>query len=248
VSVLALIPARGGSKSLPRKNIRLLGGHPLLAYSIAAGLAATKVDRVLVSTDDPEIAAVARAYGAEVPFLRPADLAQDDTPDRPVFHHALTWLAEHEAYRPEIVVQLRPTSPLRPPGLVDRGIEILTAQPSGDSARAVIPSGQNPYKMWRQAEDGRIVPLLDDGFVEPYNMPRQLLPPTFWQTGHLDVIRSGTVLIKGSMTGGRVFPILVDPAYAVDIDSPKDFARAEALLDGGQLELVLPIARSEPPG
>jgi N-acylneuraminate cytidylyltransferase len=244
--ILALIPARGGSKSLPRKNIRLLGGHPLLAYSIAAGRAAAHVDRVIVSTDDPEIAAVARAYGAEVPFLRPADLAQDDTPDLPVFHHALTWLAEKEAFRPEVVVQLRPTSPLRPPGLVDRGIEILAAQSSADSARAVIPSGQNPYKMWRQAEDGRIVPLLDDGFVEPYNMPRQLLPPTFWQTGHLDVIRSRTILLQASMTGGRVFPIPVDPAYAVDIDSPKDFVRAETLLQSGQLEVVLPIARSEP--
>jgi len=102
--VLAIVPARGGSKSIPRKNIRFFAGHPLIAYSIAAGLAAETVTRVIVSTDDEEIAAVARQYGAEVPFLRPAELSWDDTPDLPVFQHALTWLAEHDSYRPEIVV------------------------------------------------------------------------------------------------------------------------------------------------
>ena len=93
---LALIPARGGSKSIPRKNIRLLGKHPLIAYSISAALAAQRVERVIVSTDDPEIAEIAREYGAEVPFLRPPGIAEDDTPDFPVFIHALTWLAENE--------------------------------------------------------------------------------------------------------------------------------------------------------
>src|SRR5512136_151314 len=108
--VLAFIPARGGSKSIPRKNIRSFAGHPLIAYSIAAGLAAESVTRVIVSTDDEEIAAVARRYGAETPFLRPAELSQDNTPDLPVFQQALEWLDENEGYRPEILVQLRPTS------------------------------------------------------------------------------------------------------------------------------------------
>ena len=111
--VLALIPARGGSKSIPRKNIRSFAGYPLIAYSIAAGRMAETVTRVVVSTDDEEIATVARQYGAEVPFLRPAAFSQDEIPDLPVFRHALEWLAEQEGYRPEIVVQLRPTSPLR---------------------------------------------------------------------------------------------------------------------------------------
>ncbi|HQC21081.1 MAG TPA: acylneuraminate cytidylyltransferase family protein, partial [Anaerolineaceae bacterium] len=112
--VLALIPARGGSKGIPRKNIRDFGGAPLIAWSIAAALRAETVTRVIVSTDDEEIAAVAREWGAETPFLRPAELAQDDTTDYPVFRHALDWLAAHENYRPEVVVQLRPTSPVRP--------------------------------------------------------------------------------------------------------------------------------------
>src|SRR5262245_22108602 len=112
-SVVAIVPARGGSKGIPRKNVREVGGHPLIAYSIAAGLASPLVSRVIVSTDNEEIASVARAYGAEVPFMRPAELAADDTPDLPVFIHALDWLARHENQSPAIVVHLRPTSPLR---------------------------------------------------------------------------------------------------------------------------------------
>ena len=104
---LAVIPARGGSKQVPRKNLKLLGGKPLIQWSIEAAQAASELDRCIVSTDDEEIAAVARALGAEVPFLRPAEYAQDTTPDLPVFQHALAWLAEHEGYRPAMVVHLR---------------------------------------------------------------------------------------------------------------------------------------------
>jgi len=247
LDVLALIPARGGSKSLPRKNLRPLGGHPLIAYSIAAGLAARGVGRVIVSTDDEEIAAVARSYGAEVPFLRPRHLAEDDTPDLPVVEHALEWLRQEDGQRPAVVVQLRPTSPLRPADLVDRGLEVLTSHPEADSARAVIPSGQNPYKMWRPAEDGRIVPLLKTSLHEAYNMPRQMLPRTFWQTGHLDVIRTETVFRKHSLTGDVVFPIVVDLEYAIDIDSARDLERAEALLQEDRWDLVLPAAGTASP-
>jgi N-acylneuraminate cytidylyltransferase len=239
--VLYLIPARGGSKSVPRKNVRLLAGHPLIAYSIEAGLTARTPGRVLVSTDDDEIASIARAYGAEVPFLRPADLAGDETPDLPVVEHTLAWLADREGYRPVVIVQLRPTSPLRALGLVDRGLELLEAHPDADSVRAVVPSGQNPYKMWRAAADGRIVPLLENGLHEPFNMPRQLLPPTYWQTGHLDVIRIRTVEDRHSLTGDRVYPLVVSPDCVVDIDTTRDFARAEELLARGGLDLVRPM-------
>src|SRR3972149_1828506 len=127
--VLAVVQARGGSKSIPGKNIRSLAGHPLIAYSIAAGLAAQSVTRLIVSTDSQEIAEIARQYGAEVPFLRPPELAQDDSPDLPLFQHALRWLEDHEDYRPDVVVQLRPTSPLRPVGLIDEAVEALRACP-----------------------------------------------------------------------------------------------------------------------
>ncbi len=247
VEVLALIPARGGSKGIPRKNIRLFAGHPLIAYSIAAGLQAETVTRVIVSTDDEEIAAIAREYGAEVPFLRPAHLALDDTPDYPVFLHALRWLEEREGYRPDIIVQLRPTSPIRPRDLVDRGVRLLLEHPEADSVRAVVPSGQNPFKMWRIEDDGYMRPLLSvEGIPEPYNTPRQRLPQTFWQTGHLDVMWRRTLLEKGSMTGRRILPLLVEPRYTVDLDNPWDWERAEWTALHRDLDMVWPGRRPRP--
>jgi N-acylneuraminate cytidylyltransferase len=245
--VLAVIPARGGSKSIPRKNLHLFAGHPLIAYSIAAGRQAAPVTRVIVSTDDDEIARVARDYGAETPFMRPADLAGDETQDLPVFQHALRWLAEHEAYRPDVVVQLRPTSPVRPRDCVTRAVELLLAHPEADCVRGVVPSGQNPYKMWRIASTGQLTPLLpEEGFDEPYNMPRQKLPPTYWQTGHIDAIRPRTILEKGSMTGDVILPLPIDPRYSVDIDTLRDLRRAEDLLGSEGLEAVVPGAGPRP--
>jgi N-acylneuraminate cytidylyltransferase len=244
-SVLAVIPARGGSKSIPRKNLRLLAGHPLLAYSIEAARESPLVTRVIVSTDDEEIREAAIQYGAEVPFLRPKSLAQDDTTDWPVFAHALSWLEREEEFRPSVVVQLRPTSPVRPPGLVEEGIRLLLGDLRADSVRAVTPPSQNPYKMWR-IDGGVLRPLLGDALSEPYNMPRQRLPATFWQTGHLDVVRWGTIQFGRSMTGERVLPLLVDQAYAIDIDTPDQWTQAEALLLRGTLRVVRPPARVEP--
>lgn len=240
--VLAIIPARGGSKGIPRKNIRNFAGHPLIAYSIAAALQSQRVTRVIVSTDDAEIAEVARAYGAEVPFLRPAELAQDSTLDLPVFQHALAWLTANEAYAPDVVVQLRPTSPIRPVGLVDEAVHILLEHPEADSVRGVVPAGQNPHKMWRiDLQTGQMKNLLDvPGVPEPYNAPRQLLPPVYWQTGHVDAIRPSTILEKNSMSGEVILPVMIDPRYTVDIDSLADWKRAEWLVWHGGLEMVYP--------
>lgn len=241
--VLALIPARGGSKGIPRKNIRDFAGAPLIAYSIAAGLQSQHVTRVIVSTDDEEIATIAREWGAETPFLRPAELAQDDTTDLPVFQQALTWLAEHEAYTPDFVVQLRPTSPVRPVGLIDEAIELMLTNPQADCVRGVVPSGQNPFKMWQIEPDSRqLRPLLNlPGMQEPYNAPRQELPKTYWQTGHVDVIRTSTILEKGSLTGDVILPVLIDPRYTVDIDTPADMARYAQLMQNPELHPVDPL-------
>ncbi len=244
--VLAIIPARGGSKSIPRKNALPFLGHPLLAYSVAAGLQARRVTRTIISTDDAEMAELARQYGAEAPFLRPAELAQDSTQDLPVFQHALEWLAENENYRPEVVVQLRPTSPVRPHGLVDEAVEILLGQPAADSVRGVVPSAQNPYKMWRIAEDQPMQPLLTvEANPEPYNSPRQVLPSTYWQTGHVDAIRAATIL-QGSMSGASIWPVHIDPRYTVDIDTYNDWKRAEWLAASGELDLVWPGSSRRP--
>ena len=238
--VLAIVQARGGSKSLPRKNIRSFAGHPLIAYSIAAALAAKKVSRLIVSTDDDEIAVIAQIYGAEVPFLRPSELAQDHSCDLSLFQHALHWLEDHEGYKPDMVVQLRPTSPLRPVSLIDQSIDTLFHCPEADCVRSVTPPNQNPYKMWRDGEDGLLEALMTGEFDEPYNMPRQHLPKVYWQTGHIDVIRSKTISFKNSMTGDKVLPILVDRLYCVDIDNEDDWIYAEWLLAHKAISINLP--------
>jgi N-acylneuraminate cytidylyltransferase len=233
--VLALIPARGGSKSIPRKNICPFAGHPLMAYSIAAGLAAETVTRVIVSTDDDEIAGIARQFGAQVPFIRPPEFSQDDTPDLPVFQHALDWLAEHENYQPEIVVQLRPTSPFRRVWHIDQAVNRLIEQPDADAVRTVCVPFQNPFKMWRINEDGLMRPLMEIDFPEPYNMPRQSLPDVYWQTGYVDATWADTITRKYSMTGDRILPMIIDPSEWIDIDSPDDWRRAERLLESGEI-------------
>jgi len=246
--VVAIVPARGGSKSIPRKNLRPLGGVPLLCYSIEAGLSARHVDRVIVSTDDAEIAAIARRFGADVPFMRPASLGEDLTPDMPVFEHALRWLVEHDNWSPEIVVQLRPTSPVRPVGCVDAAIDLLRADPDADSVRGVTQASQNPYKMWRLQADGGLAPLLDHRGVECYNRPRQELPVTYWQTGHVDAIRAATIQ-GGSMSGARIKGLLIDGEYACDIDTEADWQRAEWTLAALDLPVIRPrVHRAGLPG
>lgn len=242
MDILAIIPARGGSKGIPRKNIRSFAGYPLIAWSIAAAKQSDLVTRVIVSTDDEEIASVAREFGAETPFLRPAKFAEDNTTDLPVFEHALQWLAENEQYQPDVVVQLRPTSPIRPRELVDDAIKILLNHKDADSVRGVVPAGQNPHKMWRISGDhGPMKNLLDvPGIEEPYNAPRQILPPIYWQTGHIDAIRTETITKGGSMSGGVIYPIVIDPRYTVDIDNLQDWVRYEHLVSSGELDMVTP--------
>lgn len=245
--VLALIPARGGSKGIPRKNLRDFAGAPLIAYSIAAAKQAERVTRVIVSTDDPEIADVARAWGAEVPFMRPAQFAQDDSTDLPVFEHALEWLEQNENYMPDIVIQLRPTSPVRPIGLLDQAVELLLEHPEVDCVRGVVPSVQNPFKMWQIDSEGRLTQLLEvAGLREPYNAPRQALPQTYWQTGHIDAIRSNTILAKHSLTGDIILPLLIDPLYTVDIDTPEDFLVSAKLIRDPRVNAVDPLKNRRP--
>jgi YrbI family 3-deoxy-D-manno-octulosonate 8-phosphate phosphatase len=241
MQILALIPARGGSKSIPHKNIRPIAGFPLIAYSIAASMQSRLVSRTIVSTDDEEIARIAQSYGAEAPFLRPLEYALDNTTDFPVFIHALSWLKENEDYQPDIVVQLRPTSPVRPPDCVDQAVQLLLDHPQADSVRGIIPSGQNPYKMWQVNEQGHMIPLLPlEGVSEPFNAPRQSLPHTFWQTGHIDAIRLSTILQKKSLSGKIILPLHLDPRYAIDIDTLRDWQRAEWVISQADIPFVHP--------
>jgi CMP-N,N'-diacetyllegionaminic acid synthase len=225
--IIAVIPARGGSKSIPKKNILPFRGKPLIVHSIEQALEAKRVGRVLVSTDSPEIREIVLQAGAEVPFLRPAEYAQDLSPDLDVFQHALRWLEREEGYRPELIVHLRPTSPLRPPGLIDEGIERLDTRPDADSLRTIVPAPVTPYKMWLL--DGDFLnPLLGDPrYPEAYNLPRQLLPPVYWQNAYLDVTRWATVMEKNSMTGERILALVMESSEDVDIDTFSDLERIE---------------------
>ena len=145
--------------------------------------------------------------------------------------------------RPDVVVQLRPTSPIRPPGLVDAAVELLLQHADADSVRGVVPAGQNPHKMWRLNGEDRPNAAAAAGVqasAEPYNAPRQALPQIYWQTGHIDAIRTQTILAKGSMSGDKVYPLVIDPRYTVDIDNLADWTRYEGLVYSGQLEMVSP--------
>lgn len=229
-NILTIIPARGGSKRIPNKNSKLLAGHPLVAYSIMAALNAQTSSRVIVSTDSKDIATISQRYGAEVPFLRPEEISQDMSTDWEAFHQALQWFDEQENYQPDIIVHLRPTTPLRPPDMVDTAIQLIQTNQNADSLRSIVASPLTPYKMWRYADDGFLKPVVTIPDVEEaYNLPTQQLPKAYLHSGHIDVIRRKTI-INGSMTGKRILPLMVDEAYYVDIDYPADWTRAEHLL------------------
>lgn len=236
-TVLAIIPARSGSKSVVDKNIRIIGGKPMLAHSIDHAQRAACIDRVLVSTDSEKYAQIAKEYGAEVPFLRPAEYATDTALDYDVFHHALKWLQENEGYVPDLVVQLRPTYPLRDVRDIDRMVEMMIQDPSIDSMRCIAPAGEVPHKMWLMDEDTcepgnsvMIRPLLTD-IPEAYNMPRQQLPKVYYQNACIDVIRSRVILEDHSMSGKRIAGYVMTENY--DIDTEEEFARAAQRLSAG---------------
>lgn len=209
-SILAVIPARRGSKRVPGKNIKPLAGKPLIAWTIEEAKKSKYLDRIIVSTDDEAIATVARQCGAEVPFVRPSEIAGDEVRDFPVFKHALLWLAEHENFHPPIVVQLRPTSPLRTVEHIDLTIEALVARPDADSARTVTEPEQSPYKMYSIGGDGLLQPLMRlPGETEAFNMPSQKLPKTYKHVGYVDAMWAKTILEKNSLSGERIIPVVL---------------------------------------
>jgi CMP-N-acetylneuraminic acid synthetase len=227
MEVLAVIPARSGSKSIKDKNLSLWRGKPLLVHAIEQALAAESVDRVLVSTDSPEYAELARSSGAEVPFLRPAEISGDHATDLEVFQHALEWLRTQQGYRPDICVHLRPTYPSREAALIDELVGHLVAHPDHDCVRTVVPAAETPFKTWFRSDDGQLTPVVQLGDSESWNMPRQALPAAYWQNGCLDVVRSSVIIEQNSMTGARIYGHLMPERERFDIDTLSDLARLE---------------------
>ena len=229
MKTLAIIPAREGSKSIPLKNIKKFCGKPLIVHSIETALACSSIDRVIVSTDSTEIARIAKEAGADTPFLRPKDIAGDTTPDLPVFQHCLAWLKSNENYMPDVVVHLRPTSPIRTTAMINKAIGILAGHPDADSVRGVCEPSQNPYKMWKISASGFMEPLIKTDIKEQYNQPRQNLPQVYWQNGYIDIARYATIVEKNSMTGYKILPIILDNADIIDIDNELTFKLAETM-------------------
>ncbi len=203
-------------------------GKPMLAWSIEHALAAKRVDRVIVSTDSDEYAEIARTYGAEAPFLRPAEISGDGSTDLEAFTHALAWLAANEGYEPDICVHLRPTYPIRDPADIDAAIAILIDNPDLDSVRSVAAMDETPFKMWFRNDDGLLAPVVQTDIPDACNMPRQALPSAFIQNACIDVVRTKVITEKGSMIGQKVHGFVM--AHNFDVDSPEQFARAEQYL------------------
>lgn len=230
--ILAIIPARGRSKGVPNKNIRLLCGKPLIYYAIRACQKSKLITRTIVSTDSKKIAKIARKLGAEVPFLRPAEISGDFSTDIEYLTHALNWLKNNEAYVPDIVLRVPPTSPLRTAAHLDQGIKILINDSKADAVRPITKASKHPYKMWRIKGD-YIVSFLPKSFTkmnEPYNMPRQKLPKAYIHTGAMDVMRKDTILKLKSTSGRRLRYFFMDEDVSVNIDSETDFLIAEAIM------------------
>jgi CMP-N,N'-diacetyllegionaminic acid synthase len=232
MKIIALIPARSGSKSVPRKNIRKLCGKPLLSYTIQTALESVLIDRVIVTTDTKEIADIAKKYGAEVPFLRPKEISGDYALDIEFHQHAIDWLQENENYTPDLIVNLRPTNPIRSPITVDKAIQTLIDNFDMDSLRSVRISEFSPFKMWTIPRSGILEPIASEvEFHEPYNTPRQLLPTCYWQDGYVDVTKYTTIVEKMSTTGRNIIPFLIEEE-SIDIDYEESIQQVENILSG----------------
>jgi CMP-N,N'-diacetyllegionaminic acid synthase len=224
--VLAVIPARGGSKSVPRKNLAPVAGQPLIAWTIGAALGCEHVSRTVVSTDDSEIAAVAREYGAEVPFLRPAELSQDDTPGIAPIQHAAAWLHEQEGYRPKWVVCLQPTSPLRTVADIRAALELAWNR-GADSVVSVSPVEHHPYWMKQIDAAGRL-----SNWTGP-DCPvtrRQDLPPLHALNGAIYLVRREVLMDKGTFYTEQTLAYIMPPERSLDVDTLWDLKLADLVL------------------
>jgi len=234
--VLAIVPARAGSKGVPGKNLRPLAGNPLLAYATVAGVRCPAISRVIVSTDDEEIAAVGRHFGAEAPFLRPPELASDTSPDIDYILHALEWLERHDGWSPDLVVQLRPTTPLRDPTVLALAIAELAGNETATALRSAHALNESPHKML-QIVDNRFTGFFpNDPRTEYYNLPRQSFPTAYQPNGYVDIARSPLVRSTGQLYGPRIRPFVTE--VCAEIDSADDFAFLEWQLGRREHPLV----------
>jgi N-acylneuraminate cytidylyltransferase len=233
METLGVITARGGSKRVPRKNVRKLAGKPLIEYTIDAACGSTTLNRIITSTDDPEIAFISKRNDVEV-VARPLYLASDLASDIHVFQHVLKGLEVREGYKPDIIVHLRPTAPFLTSDHIDRAVELLLAHPKADSVRSVCPPKRGPYKLWVYDKQFQHIKPFNkhSGIIGAHSEPSQMHPEfTVWmQNGVVDAFRWNTVMKKNSMTGKRVVGMFMHEEESWCIDTEFEWRIAELLL------------------
>ena len=228
MEIYSLIPARSNSKGVPSKNIKPLNGFPLLAYSIAASKLTKGISRTIVSTNSPEIAEMAKKYGAEAPFLRPAKFCKDSSNDLDAISHALRWLEKNEGSVPDLVVYLRPTTPLRDPAVIAKAVNDLKRFPKATSLRSGHPIAEPPHKMFQLSSAGFFTGFFPD-YPKPeyHGIPRQMFPQAYHPNGYVDIVR--TYFIKKSKFrlcfGEKIKPFITP--FIIEIDHPGDFEYLE---------------------
>ena len=234
-NVVAVIQARGGSKGVPRKNIRDLGGFPLIAYSVVACKLAQSIERTIVSTDDSEIAEIARSFGADVPFMRPAEYAKDDSTDKQVFDHAMGWFEKNEGYAPDYWIQIRPTTPLREPSLLDEAVAKIQLHSEATSLVSVHEIEESPGKMFGMLDSylHGLCPM--DPRPEYFALPRQAFPPVYFGNGYVDIIKCDTLKNYNSCYGPRMLSFLAPNTGEVDAEN--DFKKLNYFLDSGNFSV-----------
>jgi CMP-N,N'-diacetyllegionaminic acid synthase len=230
MEILAVIPARKNSKSIKDKNIKLINGKPMLAYSIEHAQNSELITRIILDTDSEDYANIGRKYGAETPFIRPACLAEDLTNDYEVFSHLVNWLKANEDYTPQIIVQLRPTYPYRNSNDIDEMINVLTSDPNLDSVRSVTKANEIPYKMWTINSRNILTPIVYEvpNIQEPFNEPRQKLPEAYIQNAAIDIFWTKTIVEQQSMTGKNIYGYVMN--HNLDIDYENEFLETEKLM------------------
>jgi CMP-N,N'-diacetyllegionaminic acid synthase len=228
MKVVAIVPARSGSKGVPDKNIRPLAGRPLIAFSIRAALRSPNIDRILVSTDSEEYARIAREFGAEVPFLRPVDISADMSTDLDFFRHALNWLQSHEGQVPELFVHLRPTTPLRDPQIVSKAVEVMKLSPASTALRSVHEMPESAYKTFEIS--GEWLKSVGSGSfaLDAANNARQQFPKTYHANGYVDVVRSSMIMEHNKLHGDKVHAFVTPPVAEIDTLEDLDYLQYQA--------------------
>lgn len=233
--ILGVITARGGSKSIPRKNIRDFAGKPLIAWTIDATKKSGVLDRIILTTDDKEIADVGRTFGAEVPFMRPKKLAEDKTPHLPVMQHAVKWLKENENYNPDYVMLFQPTSPLRQPWHIKEAAKLIK-ETKADSVISVMPIPHHYHPLWafEKNESGFLRLMATKKPLYTRIHQRQLLPPAYIHNSVIYIFKTGLLFDKKNPNfyGKKVVPYPMDEKYSANIDTLEEWVAAEKITDG----------------